>query len=100
MLPATVSRGTTWVAKPSIERGAGRPGDTSNFEVIALDALVETPNGMTVSNCLAVLETAQDGSAPHTHYYAPNMGKVAVRGPDDWLFVITEFRPGSRSHGE
>ncbi|MER2560383.1 MAG: hypothetical protein ABTQ32_06685, partial [Myxococcaceae bacterium] len=66
----------------------------------ALDAQVDLPNGIIIDHCLAVLESGLDGSAPYTHYYAPNLGKVGVRGPDDWLFRLVEFRPGSRGHSE
>jgi hypothetical protein len=97
LLPATLTIGTRWVAPASLERGAA---DQSQFEVLALDAVVELPRGITVDHCLTVLESALDGSSPFTHYYAPNVGKVAVRGPDDWLFLLTEFRPGQRGQTE
>jgi len=97
LLPATMTRGTSWSAPASIERGKSV---ASQYEVLALDAQVELPTGVTVDHCLAVLESARDGSDPHTHYYAPNVGKVAVRGPDDWLFRLTDFRSGQRSHAE
>ena len=97
LLPAVMSRGTSWVAPASIERGKAAQ---SSFEVLALDALVELPTGVVVDHCLAVLESAIEGGDSYTHYYAPNVGKVAVRGPDDWLFRLTDFHPGSRSHAE
>ncbi len=97
LLPATMSRGTTWSAPASIERGKN---ETSQYEVLALDAQVELPTGATVDHCLAVLESSVDGSDSYTHYYAPNVGKVAVRGPTDWLFRLTEFRSGHRGHAE
>lgn len=97
VLPAVMTRGTRWQAPASIEKGTREP---SQYEVLALDAQVDLPNGIVIDHCLAVLETGLDGSAPHTHYYAPNLGKVGVRGPDDWLFRLVEFRPGSRSHHE
>lgn len=97
LLPATMSRGTTWHAPASIERGKR---ETSQYEVLALDAQVELPTGVTVDHCLAVLESSVDGSESFTHYYAPNVGKVAVRAPDDWLFRLTEFRSGQRGHAE
>jgi len=97
LLPATMTRGTRWTAPASIERGGG---GQAQYEVVALEATVETPNGMTVDHCLAVLETAADGSDPHTHYYAPNMGKVAVMGPAGWLYRLVEFHSGSRGHQE
>lgn len=97
LLPAVMTRGTRWQAPASLERG-GR--ESAQYEVVALDAQVDLPNGIVIDHCLAVLETGLDGSAPHTHYYAPNIGKVGVRGPDDWLFRLVEFRPGSRGHQE
>jgi len=97
VLPAVMTRGTRWQAPASLEKGTR---DLAQYEVLALDAQVELPNGITVDHCLAVLETGLDGSAPHTHYYAANIGKVAVRGPDDWLFRLLEFRSGSRGHQE
>jgi hypothetical protein len=96
LLPAVMTRGTRWQAPASIEKGTR---ETSQYEVIALDAQVELPNGM-LEGCLTVLETGLDGSAPFTHYYAPNVGKVAVRGPSDWLYRLVEFRSGSRGHAE
>ncbi|MBM4777406.1 MAG: hypothetical protein GQE15_06850 [Archangiaceae bacterium] len=97
LLPAVMTRGTRWQAPASIEKGTK---ETSQYEVLALDAQVDLPNGIVIDHCLAVLETGLDGSAPYTHYYAPNLGKVGVRGPDDWLFRLVEFRPGSRGHSE
>jgi hypothetical protein len=41
-----------------------------------------------------VLETGADGSRPITHFYAPNVGKVAVQGPDGWMLRLLEFRTG------
>jgi hypothetical protein len=96
LLPATMTRGTRWTGPTSIER-AGATG--SAFEVMALEATVELPSGMTVEHCLAVLETAADGSDPWTHYYAPNVGKVAVLSPAGWYSRLLEFRSGSR-HAE
>lgn len=97
LLPAVMTRGTRWQAPASIEKGTK---ETSQYEVLALDAQVDLPNGIIIDHCLAVLESGLDGSAPYTHYYAPNLGKVGVRGPDDWLFRLVEFRPGSRGHSE
>ena len=97
LLPATLTVGTRWVAPASLERGKA---EQSQFEVLALDGEVELPTGVTVDHCLTVLESAIDGSSPFTHYYAPNVGKVAVRGPDDWLFLLTAFQPGQRGHAE
>lgn len=97
LLPAVMTRGTRWQAPASIEKGTK---ETSQYEVLALDAQVDLPNGIVIDHCLAVLESGLDGSAPYTHYYAPNLGKVGVRAPDDWLFRLVEFRPGSRGHSE
>lgn len=97
VLPAVMTRGTRWQAPASIEKGTREP---SQYEVLALDAQVDLPNGIVIDHCLAVLETGLDGSVPFTHYYAPNIGKVGVRGPEDWLFRLVEFRPGSRGHQE
>lgn len=97
LLPAVMTRGSHWQAPASIEKGTR---DTSQYEVVALDAQVDLPNGIVMEHCLAVLETGLDGSAPFTHYYAPNIGKVGVRGPDDWMFRLVEFRSGARGHQE
>lgn len=97
VLPATMTRGTRWTAPASIERGGTQP---AQYEVLALEASVELPNGITVDHCLAVLETGADGSDAHTHYYAPNVGKVAVMAPDGWLYRLVEFNSGSRGHSE
>lgn len=97
LLPASMTRGTRWQAPPSIDRGGGKP---SAYEVVALEAQVELPNGLTVDHCLAVLETPLEGGAGYTHYYAPNMGKVAAQGPDGWLYRLVEFRSGARGHSE
>ncbi|MFZ5441610.1 MAG: hypothetical protein ACOZQL_16505 [Myxococcota bacterium] len=96
VLPASMSRGTRWEAPSSMERGSGK---TSVFEVLALEATVELPTGMSVEHCLAVLESAPDGGDAYTHYYAPNIGKVAVQGPDGWLYRLVEFRSG-KGHSE
>ncbi|GMU61240.1 MAG: hypothetical protein AMXMBFR34_30030 [Myxococcaceae bacterium] len=97
VLPAKMTRGTRWTAAASIERGGG---GQAQYEVVALEAVVELPNHLTVEHCLAVLETAADGSDAHTHYFAPNMGKVAVAAPDGWLYRLVEFHSGSRGHQE
>jgi hypothetical protein len=47
-----------------------------------------------------VLEATTDGGDAHTHYYAPNMGKVAVMGPNGWLYRLVEFHAGARGHQE
>lgn len=91
VLPATLTRGTRWVTAASIEHGGSKQ---SAFEVIALEAQVALPNGQTLDNCLAVLETPVDGGDALTHYYVQNVGKVAVQGPDGWLYRLVEFRGG------
>lgn len=94
LLPATVSVGTHWKGASSFERGGK---DTSDFEVVALDAMVEGgPDGKVWEKCLAVLESSSGPSSdpPLTHYYALNVGKVAVRAADTWLLKLVEFRPG------
>lgn len=95
VLPAVMTRGTRWTAAASIEHGTGRG---AQYEVIALEAQLELPTGVTLG-CLAVLETNLDGSEPYTHYYAPNVGKVAVLGPNGWLYRLVEYRAGGR-HAE
>lgn len=97
LLPASMTRGTRWQAPASIDRGGGK---ASVYEVVALEAEVELPNGMTVEHCLAVLETAPEGGAGFTHYFAPNIGKVAAQGPDGWLYRLVEFRSGAKGHSE
>lgn len=97
ILPASMSRGTRWQEVASIERGGGKP---SSYEVVALEAQLELPTGITVDHCLAVLETALDGTDAYTHYYAPNIGKVAVQGPDGWVYRLVEFRGGGKGHAE
>ena len=97
ILPASMSRGTRWQDVASIERGGGTP---SSFEVVALEAQVELPTGITVEHCLAVLEMPEAGGPAYTHYYAPNIGKVAVQGPDGWVYRLIEFRSGGKGHAE
>ncbi|MBL8914556.1 MAG: hypothetical protein JNM17_27880 [Archangium sp.] len=97
VLPAQMTRGTRWQAPSSMERG---PGKVSAYEVVALEAQVELPTGMTVEHCLAVLESAPEGGEGFTHYYAPNIGKVAVQGPEGWLYRLVEFRSGAKGHAE
>jgi hypothetical protein len=96
LLPAVLKEGTRWTGPASLERG---PGSFSQFEVMALNAVVDLPNGTRLGNCLAVLETKMDGSEPWTHYWAPNVGKVAVRGPDDWILQLLQFTQG-QGHSE
>jgi hypothetical protein len=97
LLPASMSRGTRWQDVASIERGGTKP---SSFEVLALEAQVDLPTGMTVEHCLAVLETSESGGDAYTHYYAPNIGKVAVQGPEGWVYRLVEFRSGGKGHSE
>lgn len=97
VLPAVMTRGSRWQAPASVERGTR---ELVQYEVLALDAQVDLPTGVIVDDCLVVLETALDGTAPYTHYYSPNIGKVGVRGPDDWLYRLVEFKPGARGHQE
>ena len=97
VLPASMSRGTRWQDVASIERGGYKP---SSFEVVALEAQVELPNGMVVEHCLAVLEMPEEGGGAFTHYYAPSIGKVAVQGPEGWVYRLLEFRGGGKGHAE
>ncbi len=97
ILPASMTRGTRWEAPSSMERGSG---STSAWEVVALEAQVELPTGLTVDHCLAVLETPPEGGAGFTHYFAPNIGKIGVQGPDGWLYRLVEFRSGAKGHAE
>jgi hypothetical protein len=97
VLPATMTRGSRWEASSSMERG---PGKRSVYEVVALEAMVELPTGLTVEHCLAILEAAPEGGDAFTHYYAPNIGKVGVQGPDGWLYRLVEFRGGGKGHAE
>ena len=97
LLPAQMSRGTRWQDVASIERGGSKP---STYEVVALEAQVELPTGMTVDHCLAVLEMPDDGSPAFTHYYAPNIGKVAVQGPEGWVYRLVTFTAGGKGHSE
>ena len=53
---------------------------------------MELPNGQSLDNCLAVLETPIDGGEGVTHYYVQNRGKVAAQGPDGWLYRLVEMR--------
>jgi hypothetical protein len=99
VLPATMSRGTRWQAPASVERGGGVTR-VSSFEVLALEAQVELPTGVTVDHCLAVLESAPEGGDAFIHYYAPNVGKVAVQGPEGWVYRLVEFHSGGKGHSE
>jgi hypothetical protein len=91
VLPARVSQGSHWAGPASLERGGARP---AQFEVMALDATVELPGGGSAEGCLAVLETPEGSGQPWTHYYQPNVGKVAVRSPEGWVLRLLRFRAG------
>lgn len=95
LLPAALHIGSLWSGPSSIERNGK---DVSQFEVVATDATVEVPAG-TFEKCLAVLETSQSGGVL-THYWAPNVGKVAVKSNDDFVLKLVSFDPGRRSNGD
>lgn len=97
VLPANLSVGTRWHGPSSFERNGK---DASDFEVLALDAQVEAgADGKAWDKCVAVLETSATGLGPAlTHYYAVNVGKVAVREADAWLLKLVEFLPGRYTH--
>ncbi|MBX7116088.1 MAG: hypothetical protein K1X64_17290 [Myxococcaceae bacterium] len=97
VLPAKLYVGTRWRGPSSFERNGN---DASDFEVLALDAQVEAgADGKSWEPCVAVLETSAGGKGPPlTHYYAANVGKVAVREADTWLLKLVEFRPGRYVH--
>ena len=90
-----------WPASPaslapsSIERNGK---DVSQFEVVATDAVVEVPAG-TFEKCLAVLETSPSGGVL-THFWAPNVGKVAVKSNDEFVLKLVSFDPGRRANGD
>jgi hypothetical protein len=93
-MPAQLQVGTRWKGPSSVER-SGK--DESTFEVLAIDATVE--GDQTYDHCLAVLETS--GGAPLTHFYAPNVGKVGVKGDgDEWVLKLVEYRPGRHVNGD
>ncbi len=96
VLPALISRGLQWEAAASIERGGTV---AARFEVISLDASLELAaavNGVqSIDHCVVVLETVVGDGLSYTHYFAPHLGKVAVRKPDGWLYRLTEFRAGA-----
>ncbi len=95
LLPASMHLGSQWSGPSSIERNGK---DLSQFEVVATDATVEVPAG-TFEKCLAVIETSPSGGVL-THYWAPNVGKVAVKSNDDFLLKLVSFDPGRRLNGE
>ena len=95
LLPATMHVGSQWAGPSSIERNGK---DASQYEVVATDATVEVPAG-TFEKCLAVLETSPSGGLL-THYWAPNVGKVAVKSNDDFVLKLVSFDPGRRANGD
>lgn len=95
-MPAQLQVGTRWKGPSSVERNAK---DDSAYEVLATDAQVE--GDQTYDHCLAVLETPVAGGAPLTHFYAPNVGKVGVKGDgDEWVLKLVEYRPGRHVNGD
>jgi len=95
-MPAQVQVGTRWKAPSSVER-SGK--DDSTYEVLATDATVEADQ--TYEKCLAVLETPANGGGQLTHFYAPNVGKVGVKGDGDaWVLKLLEYRPGRHVNGD
>lgn len=95
LLPASIQLGSRWSGPSSIERNGK---DLSQYEVVATDATVEVPAG-TFEKCLAVLETSPAGEVL-THYWAPSVGKVAVKSNEDFLLKLVSFEPGRRSHAD
>ena len=95
LLPATLHLGSQWVGPSSLERNGK---DASQFEVVATDATVQVPAG-TFEKCLAVLETSPSGTML-THFWAPNVGKVAVKNNDDFVLKLVQFDPGRRANGD
>jgi hypothetical protein len=95
LLPAALQVGTRWVGPASLERGAK---DSSQFEVVAIDATAEVPAG-TYEKCLAVLETSAGGGVL-THFWAPNVGKVGVKSNDDWVLKLVKYEAGRRLNGD
>ena len=95
LLPASLHVGSQWAGPSSLERN-GKDG--SQFEVMAIDATVEVPAGV-FERCLAVLETSQAGPVL-THFWAPNVGKVAVKSNDDFVLKLVQFDPGRRPSGD
>lgn len=95
LLPAALHLGSQWSGPSSIERNGK---DASQFEVIATDATVQVPAG-TFEKCLAVLETSGSGTML-THFWAPNVGKVAVKAHEDFVLKLVAFDPGRRANGD
>ena len=95
LLPASIHVGSQWSGPSSLERN-GR--DPSVFEVVATDATVEVPAG-TFEKCLAVLETSPSGGVL-THFWAPGVGKVAVKSNDEFVLKLVSFASGRRANGD
>ena len=95
VLPASFQVGSQWNGPSSFERN-GKDG--SKFEVVATDVTVEVPAG-TFEKCLAVLETSPSGGVL-THFWAPNVGKVAVKSNEDYLLKLVSFDSGRRGSVE
>ena len=95
LLPASMHVGSQWSGPSSIERN-GKDG--SQFEVVATDAVVEVPAGK-FEKCLAVLETSPSGGVL-THFWAPNVGKVAVKSNEEFVLKLVSFDPGRRANGD
>jgi hypothetical protein len=95
LLPASLQIGSQWSGPSSLERnGKG----ASQFEVVATDATVQVPAG-TFEKCLAVLETSASGPVL-THFWAPNVGKVAVKNNEDFVLQLVAFASGRRANGD
>ena len=95
LLPASMHVGSQWSGPSSIERNGK---DVSQFEVVATDAVVVVPAG-TFEKCLAVLETSPSGGVL-THFWAPNVGKVAVKSNEEFVLKLVSFDPGRRANGD
>ncbi len=95
VLPASMQLGSQWHGPSSIERNGK---DASQFEVVATDATVEVPAG-TFEKCLAVLETSPSGGVL-THFWAPSVGKVAVKSNEDFVLKLVSFDSGRRPSSE
>ena len=96
LLPARLQVGTRWTGPASVERNAK---DSSQYEVVAIDATAEVPAG-TYEKCLAVLETSAGGGGVLTHFWAPNVGKVGVKNNEDWVLKLVKYEAGRRLNGD
>lgn len=94
VLPAQLQIGAQWSGPSSLERNGKDP---SHFEVVAADATVQVPAG-TFEKCLAVLESSSSGML--THYWAPNVGKIAVKSNEDFVLKLVSYDPGRRANGD